>query len=1008
MKTLIRACHLMSSSNASQELYKCEKAKGHDIKRFENMVSYQNNSVQSNQHRDDACCGSFLRAPYIDCLGQHFDANTRTTAMPKRRRRCHRGTRIKRLVPTSIPCVALLRSALLAVMIFKTSLPSRVVAFSRIVPTSQFLGGKHSSTASSISISSSTTRATARNGLPFFSGLMRLHTCFNANSLHVKNTLEFALKCKFMEESETCNNDFNGQTKLESDQRDDLDGFYEEDDDDDDEEDDEFPSSPLLDMQINNFINDDNDEYLSLPSKEELQSMTVTQLKQQLRLRGMKVSGKKGDLVERLLSRGRNESGSNGMKNSSDASVASRISKDGMTFSKYQKPYRPQPSPLLDDLDEDNEKSTDELSSANEKQQKNQRRKQQISSSKKINAAKARGADIVDVTEYIDKEDEGKAFRSSERRVVDAEVVNPITEDDPSASDDHPEQKSSSASSNPEVWGEDAKIVQDYEGRSIIVDNLSRTIIQYTGANQTTVQAYVVASRDALQNFLRGGDAASSLQKNTTKSPKYATAEEEVYAIQRKRELESRKGMIRPEEADGAEDAPSDPGTRVYGAVERDYGDWGVYTPTGAQLSSAEVQGVLLLSDVYGAFAEDTRALADKIAFECQPVVVLVPDLFRGRPWAPVEEGDGEDDGMERNAEGQTYEEWRASHPDVRVDVDIRAAAAVLRERYAVSSIAVWGTCYGGGRALEAAAGWYPGGGVDAYLEDIYNGARPPPPQVDPIACVAWYPTRYDARKLFGKNNEGFSTFDDGKDRSVAVMVIFAENDSLPGATPEDAKLLKQCLDEDRRIKDAMVKVFPDQTHGFAHIGLGSGMNGRTNGNEESGENDGGSFLGDDFGSDMPDLNFNGDAEVACLLSTAWMETYTRVFLPTVGSPVRDDEDERWWTLEMKGYSRRDKEDIRKELEDAISNYEGVEVDFRRMPQSRSPLMDEDNDAVRELDRIEEEREQLRQKILEQYDIRPDDDEETFDRKVQQAFEDGALKELMMDAYFDDSNDAYW
>mmetsp|Transcript_25036 Transcript_25036/g.48104 ORF Transcript_25036/g.48104 Transcript_25036/m.48104 type:complete len:240 (-) Transcript_25036:66-785(-) len=239
-------------------------------------------------------------------------------------------------------------------------------------------------------------------------------------------------------------------------------------------------------------------------------------------------------------------------------------------------------------------------------------------------------------------------------------------------------------------------------------------------------------------------------------------------------------------------------------------------------------------------------------------------------------------------------------------------------------------------------------------------------------------------------------------------MVIFAENDSLPGATPEDAKLLKQCLDEDRRIKDAMVKVFPDQTHGFAHIGLGSGMNGRTNGNEESGENDGGSFLGDDFGSDMPDLNFNGDAEVACLLSTAWMETYTRVFLPTVGSPVRDDEDERWWTLEMKGYSRRDKEDIRKELEDAISNYEGVEVDFRRMPQSRSPLMDEDNDAVRELDRIEEEREQLRQKILEQYDIRPDDDEETFDRKVQQAFEDGALKELMMDAYFDDSNDAYW
>ena len=50
---------------------------------------------------------------------------------------------------------------------------------------------------------------------------------------------------------------------------------------------------------------------------------------------------------------------------------------------------------------------------------------------------------------------------------------------------------------------------------------------------------------------------------------------------------------------------------------------------TGAQLSQSEVQGVLLLSDVYGAFAEDTQALAHKIAFESQPVVVMVPDLFR-------------------------------------------------------------------------------------------------------------------------------------------------------------------------------------------------------------------------------------------------------------------------------------------------------------------------------------------------------------------------------------------
>merc|ERR1719254_186564 len=89
--------------------------------------------------------------------------------------------------------------------------------------------------------------------------------------------------------------------------------------------------------------------------------------------------------------------------------------------------------------------------------------------------------------------------------------------------------------------------------------------------------------------------------------------------------------MIRPEEAEGEED-PLDPG-KDYTVVERDFGDWGVYTPTGAQLSSSEVQGVLLLSDVYGPFTDNTQALADKIALECQPVVVLAPDLFRGKPW---------------------------------------------------------------------------------------------------------------------------------------------------------------------------------------------------------------------------------------------------------------------------------------------------------------------------------------------------------------------------------------
>jgi hypothetical protein len=47
-------------------------------------------------------------------------------------------------------------------------------------------------------------------------------------------------------------------------------------------------------------------------------------------------------------------------------------------------------------------------------------------------------------------------------------------------------------------------------------------------------------------------------------------------------------------------------------------------------------------------------------------------------------------------------------HPDDRVSVDIRAAAAALREQYGVSSVSLFGSCYGGGRALEATARVYP------------------------------------------------------------------------------------------------------------------------------------------------------------------------------------------------------------------------------------------------------------------------------------------------------------
>ncbi len=59
--------------------------------------------------------------------------------------------------------------------------------------------------------------------------------------------------------------------------------------------------------------------------------------------------------------------------------------------------------------------------------------------------------------------------------------------------------------------------------------------------------------------------------------------------------------------------------------------------------------------DVHIAFMLNIQALVDKIAFEYQLAVLMVPDLFQGRPW--MTNGMAENDGVKRNEEGQLYKE---------------------------------------------------------------------------------------------------------------------------------------------------------------------------------------------------------------------------------------------------------------------------------------------------------------------------------------------------------------
>jgi dienelactone hydrolase len=301
---------------------------------------------------------------------------------------------------------------------------------------------------------------------------------------------------------------------------------------------------------------------------------------------------------------------------------------------------------------------------------------------------------------------------------------------------------------------------------------------------------------------------------------------------------------------------------------------------------------------------------------------------FSGQPWKEQTTTPG------MNAKGQTYEVWRATHPEIRVSVDIRAAAACLRERYGVSSVVLWGTCYGGGKALEAAAGYRP----DDRVHDV-NGLLGPP-LVAPRVVIAWYPTRYDASALFGKHRTVGKT-----DRAVndaaaqqnnfAVMGVFAGNDVLPGATPDNASKLKALLEEDERVKDSLVKVFPGQDHGFGHIGLAS----KSIMDEDTAF---GRFVDDEFGGAGKVSLDDGEADVACLLSTAFMEAYSRVFLPTTGPSIRDDQDEWSVNLEMKDLNVAKRRDIREEIETAANNFVPEPLGGRRI----DPMDGDDDEAL--------------------------------------------------------------
>merc|ERR1712070_181256 len=197
-----------------------------------------------------------------------------------------------------------------------------------------------------------------------------------------------------------------------------------------------------------------------------------------------------------------------------------------------------------------------------------------------------------------------------------------------------------------------------------------------------------------------------------------------------------------------------------------------------------------------------------------------------------------------------------------------------------------------------------------------------------------------NAKLLFGKDRSDGLKICEEKGRNFAVMGVFAGKDTLEGATPSDAKTLKALLGEDDRVKDHMVKVFADQDHGFAHNIYGSD-------HDESSELD--RFVDGEFGGAGRVTVDDGDADVACLLSTAFMETYSRKFLPTSGSPVAKDEDEFQWNTElnMKDLSKEPIRDVREEINESLKNHEDLPLQGKYIDPGDESQQDELFEALR-------------------------------------------------------------
>ncbi|KAG5524842.1 hypothetical protein RHGRI_031495 [Rhododendron griersonianum] len=174
--------------------------------------------------------------------------------------------------------------------------------------------------------------------------------------------------------------------------------------------------------------------------------------------------------------------------------------------------------------------------------------------------------------------------------------------------------------------------------------------------------------------------------------------------------------------------------------------------------------GILLLSDIFGFEDSATRDFAYRVA--CNGYNVLVPDLFRGDPWA-------------KNRPKASFEDWLAKQTPERISKDITTSTKWMMDEFVAAGISqklgIMGFCFGGGRVID----------VLAQDQGVCFGIG-----------VSFYGTRIDPSVAANVK--------------VPVLFIAGDNDPLcPVSALEDI--------EKKVGNGSTVLIFRGRGHGFAH-----------------------------------------------------------------------------------------------------------------------------------------------------------------------------------------------